>query len=312
MKTEHLEYMLLTAELGSISKAARELYMTQPQLSNIIRDMEGALGFSVFVRKQNGVIPTPQGKRFLVYARRILNEAQNIKDLRFQEKDHLRFQVSSVKTSLVMDCFLQLMDRYQESEYRFSYYENGNPRAVEDVYTQSSDLGVVYLQPAQRKAFLSDLTARELTYHTIKVFRPHIILSRDHPLLRTGEPVRREQLYDYGMLRYAKGLLLGTEQMDNLWYDAFLDTSRIKRYIYVYDRATLHNLLVNTNFFTVGTDSGIYQEDIHFMASIPFTDPEPPQNAILEMGYITNNHVDFASNVIANEFVDLLMKAYAK
>ena len=311
MKIEHLEYILLAAEQESISKAARQLYMTQPQLSNIIRDMEASLGFSIFVRSQNGVMPTPQGRQFLVHAKRIINETKNIKDIGLQDKGPMRFQVSSVKTSLVMDCFLQLMERYQDSEYRFSYFENGNPGAIEDVYTQSSDLGVVYVQPAQRKEFFADLKLRGLTYHTIKVFRPHIILSCNHPLLKTGKPIHREQLYEYGMVRYAKGLLLGTEQMDNLWYDAFIDPTRIKRYIYVCDRATIHNLLANTNFFTVGTDAGIYQEDLHFMASVPFIDPEPPQSATLEMGYIMSSNANTAANPIAEEFVDLLIKAYS-
>lgn len=311
MKTEHLQYMILTAEQGSISKAARLLYMTQPQLSNIIRDMEQSLQFPIFVRKQNGVTPTPQGEQFLLYARRIINETKSIENLRADQSDRLRFHLSSFKSSIVLDCFLQLTEKYKDSPYMFSFFENGNPGAMEDVYNQTSDIGVVFLIATHRKKLLADFTSCGLDYHPITTFIPHIIISQDHPLLQQDAPPRREQFYEYGMLRYAKGLHFGSQELDDIWYSSYLDTSRIRQIIEVSDRATMHNLLANTTCFSIGLNNGIYQEKLHSIVSVPMTDPAPPASAAVEMGYITNSHTDFASNIIANEFVQLLMDAYA-
>ena len=308
MKIEHLAYAVTTFEQGSISKAAQALYMTQPQLSNIIRDMEGELRYPIFVRQKSGVTPTPRGMQFLVHARRVLHEQQQMFELRDTSDRSRCFRISTVKTSLTLDCFLQLLRAYQDKEIHFSINEADSKTVVRDVFSQNAELGVVYLLSGERKPFLAQLDTMDILYTRICILQHHIILSCEHPLLRSGAPVSRESLYPYGMLRYTNGMLFGSETADSIWYRSFLELNRIKRYIDVHDRATMHNLLVCTDFFTLGTNAGLYQEDLHHLVSLPFQDPDVPTEAIAEMGYIYNRRTP--PGEIAQQMIQLLCQAY--
>ena len=309
MKIEHLRYVIAVSESGSISKAAQALYMTQPQLSCIIRDLEEELQYPLFIRQKNGVAPTPRGSQFLVHARRMLNEQQQMLHLR-DFSGRRRFSISTVKTSLTLDCFLQLMDLYRDSDIHFSINETDSKTVVRDVFAQNAELGVVYLLSGEKRPFLAQLDTMDLVYVPICILQHHIILSRSHPLLDSGSPVTREQLYPYGMLQYANGMLFGSQTADDIWYRSFLELGRIRRLIQVQDRATMHNLLVCTNFFTLGTNAGLFQEDIHQLVSLPFHDPEVPTAAIAEMGYLYNRRTP--PGQVAQQMIQLLLSAYGR
>lgn len=308
MKIEHLEYILMVAECGSISKAANLLYMTQPQLSHIIRDLEAELAFPIFVRKNSGIELSQKGEEFIIHAKRIINENNKILRMRRESDNVQYFNVSTIKTSLVLDCFLQLLAEHKKDSIHFSINESGSNSAVNDVYTQDAELGIVYLLSAERKSFLAEWESMGLKYEKICDLRHHIILSKHHPLIKRGKPIAREELYPYGMLRYTNGTLFGSKTADFIWYRSFLDLNRITRFIDVFDRATMHNLLRRTDFFTLGTDAGIYQEDFHDIVSVPFSDNDIPMKPIAEMGYIYNSRVSLGP--VAKQLIKILNTAY--
>lgn len=309
MKVEHLHYLCTVAEQGSISKAARLLYMTQPQLSTIIREIEAETHCPLFVRRSDGVTLTPTGERAVVHAKKILNEYSRFIELSEEPRTTQSFSLSSVRTSLVLDCFLELLRRYDSADIHFAMRETGSPQVVDDVYAEDADLGVVYLLRMEQKSFSAKLASKKLAYQMVCPLRHYIILSRKHPLLQAGKPITKEMLYPYGMLRFWKAQMYGEGNADSIWYNSFLDLRKISRFIDVYDRATMHNLLLNTNFFAIGTKAGLFQEDIHQIVSVPLFEDDLSPESILEMGLVVRRS-SLPLKGIPLQFSQILFSAY--
>ena len=72
MNTLHFKYAVEVEQTRSITQAAENLYMAQPNLSKAIRELEENLGFTVFERTSRGVVPTRRGVEFLKLARGVL------------------------------------------------------------------------------------------------------------------------------------------------------------------------------------------------------------------------------------------------
>ena len=81
LNTLHLKYAVEVERTGSITQAAENLYMGQPNLSKAIMELEEPLGFQIFERTSKGVIPTGKGTRFLVYAKNVLSQIEKMEAL---------------------------------------------------------------------------------------------------------------------------------------------------------------------------------------------------------------------------------------
>lgn len=311
MKLEYLQYMLAISKCGSISKAARELYTTQPHLSKCIKEIENELNITIFIRQNNGVIPTEQGRHFLLHAARLVNEMDIMRSLCDPAyEDALEFSISTVRSSLVMDCFLQfLQDHWVEDPSNFHIREGSNNMTINDVYTRTSSLGVVQIHNSERTDFLARLQSKNIRYERIRALERQIILSKSHPLLQTGRPILTEDLYNYGFVRYETGMLFGSASADYLWYNTFFDLDRMSKQILVCDRASLNNILAQTDYFTIGTSPSIRQEEVHNMVSVPLEDHRPSAAFSAEMGYIYLDSVPITK--LMREFIQLLLNSYS-
>ena len=111
MNTLHFKYAVEVERCGSITKAAENLYMAQPNLSKSIKELEDTLGFQIFARTSRGVVPTARGREFLVYARGILNQLQAMEALSQRHDDATqRFSLSMPRAGYIADCFSALVD----------------------------------------------------------------------------------------------------------------------------------------------------------------------------------------------------------
>ena len=311
MKLEHLRYALTISRCGSMSRAAQELFITQPHLSKCVKEIEAELHITIFIRQNDGVVPTEQGRQFLLHAARLVNEMDCMLRLYDSaQNDMLEFSISTVRSSLVMDCFLQFVNEHpKQSDTKFHIREGSNSMAINDVYTQTSCLGIVQVHNAERKEFLARLKAKNIHYKPIRSLERQVILSKNHPLLQTGRPIIIDDLYSYGLVRYGNGLLFGSENADNLWYNTFFDPGRITRQIFVYDRASLNNILAQTDYFTVGTSPSIRQEEIHNFVSVPLEEHSHSTSFSAEMGYIYLETVPLPEQ--ARQFIKLILDAYS-
>lgn len=81
MKLQQLEYLVATAETGSMTRAADRCHVAQPALTRSVRALERELGVVVFARQGRGIVLTDEGRFVVEVARRILADVEVLQRL---------------------------------------------------------------------------------------------------------------------------------------------------------------------------------------------------------------------------------------
>ena len=180
----HLKYAVEVERTGSISKAAENLYMNQPNLSKAIRDLESDLGVTLFTRTAKGMVPTDQGREFLSYARNILSQIAEMEALYKPPADNkLRFDICVPRASYISYAFTEFIRALgPEADIGVNYRETNSMRAIKNVADQVNNLAVVRYQAIYETYFLNALSERELKHEPVWEFAYLALMSRDHPL----------------------------------------------------------------------------------------------------------------------------------
>ena len=184
MNIQHLRYAIEVEKTRSITEAAENLYMSQPNLSRAIRELEGALGIAVFDRTPKGLVPTAQGEEFLHYARSILAQFDEMTARycnKAQERRMLRLSVPRASyIALAFTRFAQLAD----PDLALDYKETNALRSIRNVTEDGYDLGIVRYQADYEKYFLSTFRDKGLQSRELCSFRYLAMLRVDHPAAR--------------------------------------------------------------------------------------------------------------------------------
>ena len=132
MTLKQLRYVTVVADTGSITEAARQLYIAQPSLTSAIRELENEYGIVIFKRSKKGIEVTPEGEEFLGYARQVLEQTDLI-DERYtgSNRGKLRFCVSSQHYSFVVEAFVKLLKEYGGELIEFPYSANEEYKKIE-------------------------------------------------------------------------------------------------------------------------------------------------------------------------------------
>ncbi len=311
MELSYLNYIIEVAKVGSITKAAQKLFISQPYLSRIIKEIEEEINVIIFIRTSQGVILTPQGKEFVSYAKAMMKEYRNIVGLSNKQEDMSnRFFLTTVRSSLVMESFIKLMGEYEgEDNLRFTIKETESEKPIHDVHYLNADLGILYIWSNEKTILMEELSRKNIEYRKICKFKPCVILGANHPLLKEGREIDKESIYKYGLVRYGKDYMpYDGERASFDYYKSFLDMDRIKKVISVCDRASLHNILTQTDFFTLGTQAAVEQAGLFNIISIPVKSLE--KYADFEMGIIYQR--EMVLNPIAKRFVQILIENYGE
>ena len=295
---KHLEYFVQTAKIGSINKAAQSLFISQPHLGKIIREMEDDFGAPLFYRSSQGVTLTPEGKRVLKAATEILNTLDNIHfgpPEGTVQMPHL--SVSMTRFFHIMESFIEVVVRHEDQPAFVHRLYEGTPEDVcEDVLTGRSEVGVLHFIRSNHERMERKFASKGLTYHFLAYVEPHIIISKNHPLLQANQPVNLDTLADYGFIRY-----LG--QYDDLFPELFNSPGRAgpAKVIYVSTRGSVMHLIAESTFYTVGIYDFNKQSDYQAV-SIPIALAD--RDLAFEFGYITTKDMPLSS--IAMEFIDVV------
>ena len=141
-----LKYVVEVAAAGTISGAAKKLYIAQPSLTAAIKELEHEIGFSLFTRTNKGVVISPDGEEFLGYARQVIEQANLIEERYFGAVPQKRqFCVSTQHYSFAVEAFVDLIREYGGEEYDFRIRETQTYELIEDVAKLRSEVGVLYL-----------------------------------------------------------------------------------------------------------------------------------------------------------------------
>mgnify|MGYP000067735386 CR=1 FL=1 len=198
MNTIQFKYAIEVERTGSISQAAENLYMAQPNLSKAIRELEDALGFTVFERTSRGVVPTRKGEEFLKLARSVLMQIGQMEALKDDRRDHVqRFSLSMPRGSYIADGvsrFIAALDPH--GDMRLSIKETNSVQTVNNVLSGRFRIGIIRYRVQHESHFLDFLDEKELTFEQLWEYDYEVLLSREHPLA-TMDPLDPTRLEDY-------------------------------------------------------------------------------------------------------------------
>lgn len=194
----HLKYAVEVEKTGSISKAAHNLYLNQPQVSKAIRELETSIGITIFDRTPMGVYPTKKGAEFLSYAKNILAQLEAMESLsRPESKKGQILSVSVPRASYVSSAFTSFLnDLDKDSGMNIDYRETHSVRAMKSVSEGSNDLGIIRCQMRFEGYFLTALQKYALKHEDIFEFEYLLLMSKDHPLAKQKE-VNYKDLLDF-------------------------------------------------------------------------------------------------------------------
>lgn len=278
MTLQQLNYVITVAEKGSISDAAKALFLSQPSLTNAIRELEQEMHLTIFTRTNRGVIVSKEGETFLGYARQVVEQASLLEDRYLRQSGAKRhFCVSAQHYSFAVNAFVEVIKEYGDGDYEFSLRETQTHEIIEDVSQMKSEIGVLYLNDFNEKVLSGLIRSHNLSFHPLFTAAPHIFISSANPL-STKNRVSLSDLEELPYLSFEQGSY-------NSFYfsEEILSTIERKKTIRVRDRATLFNLLIGLNGYTIC--SGVISEELNGkdIISLPL-DVEDS----MRVGYITH------------------------
>jgi len=248
MTLQQLRYADAVATCGSISEAARRVFATQPTLTEAIRALEEELRVAIFTRTARGVTVTREGEEFLASARQILDDAARISE-KYTGKSTRRpqFAVSCQHYAFAVEAFAEVVKANTADAYDFTLRETVTSEIVDDVARHRSEIGILYLSERNEKALSKILKREEIEFEELYSAKPHVFLGRKHPLARK-KYIRPEELDVFPYITYEQG-------PENALYFAeeVMPAIDRKKNIRVRDRATMTNLILGLNGFTVAS-----------------------------------------------------------
>lgn len=256
MKLQQLRYLVAVAECGSVTEAARWLFVSQPSITASIRDLEREMSVTMFERTSKGMVATSEGQTFLGYARQVLEQADLLEE---RYKSNVapapRFAVSCQHYSFAVNAFVDVIREFDAARYDFTLREEQTHEIIEDVAHMKSELGVLYMSDRNRDVIGKMLRAEELEFAPLFVAPPHVFVCSSHPLAGRAS-VTIEDLDDFPYLSYEQGDF-------NSFYFSEEPASTLDRRknIRVRDRATLFNLLIGLDGYTVC--SGVISHELN-------------------------------------------------
>ena len=276
MTLQQLRYVVMVAETGTITEAANKLYISQPSLTNAIHELEKEMNLVIFHRTNKGISLSKEGDDFLGYARQVLEQASILEDhYKGNKGGKKQFCVSTQHYSFAVNAFVDLIKQYGQEEYDFSLRETQTYEIIEDVAKMRSEIGLLFLNDFNEAVLRKLLKSHDLEFHPLFTAKPHVFISSRHPLAKK-EVITNKELEEYPYLSFEQG-----EHNSFYFSEEIFSTSERKKNIRVRDRATLFNLLIGLNGYTVC--SGVIDKKLNGknISAVPLAD-----EGDMRIGYI--------------------------
>lgn len=256
MTLTQLKYAIEVANAGSINKAAGNLFITQPSLSSAIAELESEIGIKLFSRNNRGIFLTPAGNEFVGYARQVVEqfdliEAKYISNQKLKKK----FSVSMQHYTFAVSAFVNLVKQFGMDEYEFAVHETKTYDVINDVKTFKSEIGILYLNDFNKNILTKLFKDSNVIFTPLMKCSIYVYLYKKHPLANKIK-IKMEELMDYPCLSFDQG-----EYNSFYFAEEVLSTYEYHKLIKANDRATLLNLMVGLNGYTLC--SGIICEELN-------------------------------------------------
>lgn len=255
MTLQQLKYALTIADCGSMNEAAKQLFISQPSLSETMKELETEIGFDIFLRSNRGIVITPEGEEFLGYARQVTEQFGLLQSKYIDKKVKEKFSVSTQHYTFAVKAFVETVKQIGMEQYEFAVHETTTISVIENVKNFKSEIGVLYENDFNEKVLNKMFKENGLEFVELFSCDTFVYLWSGHPLAKQ-DVITMEELDEYPCLSFDQG-------KNNSLYlaEEMKSTYEYKRLIKANDRATLLNLMIGLNAYTLC--SGIICEDLN-------------------------------------------------
>lgn len=280
MTLQQLQQVIIIAESRSMNEASKKLFVSQPNLSAVVRELEEEAGITIFIRSNRGIVITPEGEEFIGYAKQVVEQYHLMERRYMNSKSKKKFSVSMQHYSFAVQAFVDMVQSVGMEEYEFAIHETQTNQVIENVRSMKSELGVLFLSEFNEAVLQKLFKEYDLIFEELFDCDTYVYLWRGHPL--AGKTViSMKELEEYPCLVFEQG-------KNNSFYfsEEMKSTYDYKRMIRADDRATMLNLMVGLNGYTLC--SGIICEELNGddYAAIPLLESEK-----MHIGYIRHKGI---------------------
>lgn len=283
MNLQNLTYIVEIEKCGSISKAAQNLFVSQPYLSRVVKEIENEFKVTLFTRSKSGIALTENGRIFVDMSKELLGTIDNFHAVFAEHIESSRLRVTAGIGSHASDTFVRMVQENPHERLRCTFRETTYNGVISDVYNNEADVGVMLVSRPRWQSVQSMLQTRHIEYHELFASSMYLLARKDHPLVASGKPFTIEDLYQYNFVLYEAVHNARTHMLESIYSDTPLDVvdwSCIKQVVWVTNRAALRDLLLRTDYLGIGVADVREQEDHMNLVTFPL----PPRMAEVSQG----------------------------
>ena len=301
MTFQQLKFVAEIARCGSINKASSNLFISQSNISNSIKELEVELGIKIFNRNNKGVTLTDRGKEFISYIRPLIDQIEKIEQFYLGEVSEplLSFNVSSQRYPFSVEALLKFIESKNVSRYDLRIKETDMYQVIDDIFNNKSDIGIIFLSNMTEKFILNVLKSKNIEFNEIKRVKPHVFLRDTHPWA-SKESIHINDLYEYPYVVFAQENGISLDFSEEV---ALIDFKYSKKTISIHDRATAYNIIANTDAFSIG--SGIIPDGFGDKKII--TIPLEGNTEEMKLGWIKLKNKQLTNDIL--DYVNYLEEA---
>ncbi len=298
MTIQQCKYVLEINKTGSMNEASKKLFIAQSSLSQSIKQLEEELGIKIFARSKNGVILTPEGAEFLRYAEQMVEQNEFILNRYSQPKNRERLSVATQHYDFIADVFCNMIKNLSDKKYDFSLREIKTFDIIKEVENASCDIGIIAIKDGDYELMSRYLTSKGIQFVEFLTTSAHVYVRKNHPLSEKMV-LNNEDLGSFPFVCYEQG------SHNTSFFTEEIDVGfEVDKKVEISDRATLMNVLLTTDCYTVGTGVMPSALNDRKIVSIPYK-----CNSYYRIGYILNKSKILSTT--ANLFL-LTLKEYSK
>lgn len=271
MTLQQIYYIVELSKHNSISAAAEALFIAQPSLSTTIKELEKEFHITILERNRHGITFTPEGLEFLNYANHIIEQTTNLRE-HFNphqpNRNKLRLSISSQHYMFAVDTFTDYLQTLSKKpQYAITFREGRTSQVIQDVVTQRSQIGIIFISKMTQKFMTRTLRKNRLKFTELFAYPPSVFLQANHPLAKYPS-LSIDQLRPYPYIQY-------TQEEDSYQFseEVIIPDIKPEREISTTDRSTLFSVIAATDAYTIGTGI-LFRNDRKWpIVSIPMKNP---------------------------------------
>ena len=296
MTIQQCKYVLSIANTGSFNEAAKQLFIAQSTLSLSIKSLEQELGIKIFERSGNGVYLTDEGSEFVRYASGIVQHDEFVAERYLQKEVNHKLYIATQHYDFIADIFGKMLSESKSESFKYALREIKTYDIIHEIEISRSDIGIIAIKDSEYDIMKRYLGKKSIEFTKVLTASPHVFLRREHPLANR-DILSISELKDYPYVSYEQG-----DRNLSFFEEELVSGLESKKHIEISDRATLMNMLLVTDCFTVGTGimpSALNRGDI---VGIPLKNDD-----FYVIGYILNTARKLSDET--KKFIELLVES---